>query len=100
MIKRLQENWDNIHFDSAPPVMANGGSREKSLRFAHDVYVKHTWSPIEYFRSDKRFIRERRRMMQLENSGFVNSIKRELNEYKRDEMAVHIDSAKFTHFFV
>lgn len=100
MIKRLQESWDNVHFDSAPPVMTNEGSREKSLRFAHDIYIKDTWSPIEYFRSDKRFIRERRRMMQLENSGFVNSIKKELNEYKRNEMAVHIDSAKFTHFFV
>ncbi|GAV47476.1 hypothetical protein ZYGR_0H03190 [Zygosaccharomyces rouxii] len=100
IIKRLQKNWDNVHFDSAPPLTTNGGAREKSLRFAQDVYVKDTWSPVEYFRSDKLFIKERRRMMQLENSGFVNSIKRELNEYKRDEMAVHIDSAKFTHFFV
>lgn len=100
LIKRLQENWNDIRFDSAPPSTTNEGFHDKSLRFAQDVYVKDTWAPVEYHRSDKLFIKDRRRMMRLENSGFINSIKRELNEYKRNEMAVHIDSANFTHFFV
>lgn len=100
LIKRLQENWGTIHFDSTPPVATSEGVREKSLRFAEDVYVKDTWSPEDYLRSDKNFIKDRRRMMQLENSGFIQSIKLELNEYKRHEMPVHCDSTKFTHFFV
>ncbi|AQZ17908.1 AFR1 (YDR085C) and YER158C [Zygosaccharomyces parabailii] len=100
LIKRLQKNWGTIHFDSTPPVATNEGVREKSLRFAEDVYVKDTWSPEDYLRSDKNFIKDRRRMMQLENSGFIQSIKLELNEYKRHEMPVHCDSTKFTHFFV
>lgn len=100
LIKRLQENWNAIHFDSMPPVTTNGLIHKKSLRFAQDIYVKDTWSPQDYHRSDKNFIKDRRRMMQLENSGFINAIKRELNEYKRHEMTVHGESTKFTHFFV
>lgn len=104
LIRRLYQDWKVVHLDETFPVSstkeAKDVSQNKRLRFAQEIYVNDTWSPLDYQRSDKRFIKNRRRMMQLENEGFIRAIKVELNEYKKTEMVVHQDSVRFTHLFL
>lgn len=103
LIKRLFRDWKTVHVDIRTPSPVESIPQQpdgKELRFADEVYVNDTWSPSVYERSDKRFIKNRRRMMQLENLGFIHAIKIELNEFKRNDMVVHQESVRFTHFFL
>lgn len=101
LIKRLYRDWKVVQIDkSFHEVDVKAAPGKKGLRFADEIYVNDTWSKFDYQRSDKRFIKNRRRMMQLENEGFIRDIKVELNEYKRSEMHVHQESVRFTHFFL
>ncbi|QLL34943.1 hypothetical protein HG536_0H03180 [Torulaspora globosa] len=101
LIKRLYQDWKVVHLDET---LHKGDGKavlgEKRLRFADEIYVNDTWSQYDYQRSDKRFIKNRRRMMQLEKGGFIQAIKVELNEFKRNEMVVHQESVRFTHLFL
>lgn len=98
LIARLYRDWEFVHLDACIQMRRNL-LEDKQLRFAHDVYVKDTWCAADYERSDRKFIRNRRRTMQLKDQGFIESIKLELNEYKKNDMIIHQESAHFTHFF-
>ncbi|CCD24261.1 uncharacterized protein NDAI_0C06020 [Naumovozyma dairenensis CBS 421] len=80
---------------------ANNG--KKSLRFATTISLMQTYSPLEYERggleptSDKSPYGDK--VVFLKDYGFINEIKLEINEFKRNEMNVHHDSSKFTHYF-
>lgn len=103
LLERLNQEWTLVHLDqSIKSSLGQGVSmlKNRQLRFSGSIYVNDTWSPHEYERCDKKFIKNRRRMMQLENERFVQAIKFELNEYKRNDMIVHQDSAQYTHFFL
>lgn len=103
LLRRLYRDWKTVHIDSTHSPSAESKVLDpdlKALRFSGDIYVNDTWSPLEYQRSDKRFIKNRRRMMQLENEGFIQEIKVELNEFKRCDMIVHEESVQFTHYFL
>lgn len=98
LIDRLYREWKVVHLDAS--IQSKKALLEdKELRFGEDIYVNDTWSPIDYERSDKKFIRNRRRLMQLKDKGFIETIKSELNEYKRNDMIVHQESTQYTHFF-
>lgn len=100
LIKRLYQDWKVVHLDETLHKDDTKGTiEEKRLRFADEIYVNDTWSQYDYQRSDKGFIKNRRRMMQLEKGGFIQAIKIELNEFKRNEMVVHQESVRFTHLF-
>ncbi|QLQ82064.1 hypothetical protein HG537_0G03190 [Torulaspora globosa] len=100
LIKRLYQDWKVVHLDEAlHKDDTKAAFAEKRLRFADEIYVNDTWSQYDYQRSDKRFIKNRRRMMQLEKGAFIQAIKLELNEFKRNEMVVHQESVRFTHLF-
>lgn len=103
LLRRLYRDWKAVHIDDTHSPFAEVkplDSKLKTLRFSGDIYVNDTWSPLEYQRSDKKFIKNRRRMMQLENEGFIQEIKIELNEFKRSDMIVHEESVQFTHYFL
>lgn len=98
LIARLYQDWKIVHLDASVQTQKHF-LKDKELRFGQDIYVNDTWSATDYERSDKRFIRNRRRLMQLKDKGFIEAVKIELNEFKKNEMKVHMESTQFTHFF-
>ena len=66
-------------------------SPKKTFRFNEQVLVGETWPKMEYERKSHF-------MLQL-TPHKAYQIKKELNDFKRDEMAVHEDSRCYTHFF-
>ncbi|SCU85778.1 LANO_0C05314g1_1 [Lachancea nothofagi CBS 11611] len=97
----LQQDWEFVHYDAVVSISSpREHSAAKKLRFGHAVYVKDTHAAGDYERSDKKFIRARRRMMQTKNMAFIDAVKNQLNEFKRGEMKVHGDSLQNTHYFL
>ncbi|AET41061.1 uncharacterized protein Ecym_7215 [Eremothecium cymbalariae DBVPG len=80
---------------------SNSQKSVKRLEFAEEIYVNDTYSHWEYRRSDKRFLKERKQLMtSMQGLPFVQSVKWELNEFKRNEMLVHPESKQNTQFFI
>jgi hypothetical protein len=79
--------------DSPPRDLPTPPSRSpmKSFRFDEQVLVGETWPKAEYERKSHT-------MLQL-TPHKAYQIKKELNDFKRDEMAVHEDSRCYTHYF-
>ncbi|SCV00449.1 LAME_0G09802g1_1 [Lachancea meyersii CBS 8951] len=101
----LKRDWKNIYYDTVITIVdvdqePISGVQTKKLRFGHAVYVKDTYAAGDYERSDKRFIRARRRMMQTHDTAFIDAVKHQLNEFKKEEMKVHGESLKNTHYFL
>ncbi|CEP63314.1 Afr1p LALA0_S07e07316g [Lachancea lanzarotensis] len=101
----LKRDWENVHYDTVIALVTvheqpNKGIIPKRLRFGQSVYVKDTYAASDYERSDKKFIRARRRMMQTQNMTFIQAVKHQLNEFKKEEMMVHNESLKNTHYFL
>ncbi|KAL3236654.1 uncharacterized protein RNJ42_01748 [Nakaseomyces bracarensis] len=80
----------------------------KRIRFSNEVYLTDTWAPEVYERSDEIFLEnfievESSRPQGNESSANTTTqkpeIKREINEFKRNEMVVHESSRKMTHFY-
>ncbi|AMD22239.1 HGL101Cp [Eremothecium sinecaudum] len=119
ILNNLQVNWKTVHINvtmprqncsstssisiSSPTDSATSEKSDKShkrLEFADDIYVNDTYSHLEYRRSDKNFLKERRQlMMSIKGLSFVHSVKAELNEYKKYEMQVHPESKQNTQLF-
>ncbi|CAD6621629.1 XXYS1_4_G0005180.mRNA.1.CDS.1 [Saccharomyces cerevisiae] len=104
---------------SPTPAPSSGSSKSKnavkSLRFADEIYVNDTWSAADYCRCDNTFLNNfsKGKSQDITNpSTFVGNnlsstknisnieIKMEVNEFKRKEMRVHQDSAKYTHYYL
>ncbi|SCU90482.1 LADA_0F04390g1_1 [Lachancea dasiensis] len=97
----LKKDWEFIHYDAVISAsLSEDKAAVKKLRFGHAIYVKDTYASQEYERSDKKFIRGRRRMMQTQNMAFIDAVKSQLNEFKKSEMKVHGDSVQNTHYFL
>lgn len=99
LARNLQRDWEFVHFD-ATVSSTSLSSEPKKLRFGHSVYVRDTYAADEYERSDKKFIRNRRKMMQTQNMAYIDAVKTQLNQFKRSEMKVHGASLHNTHFFL
>ena len=110
IMEHLRQNWKAVHDDSVIPSTTANRNKEsstassssssslmKKCRFNDEIYVKDTFSALEYARSDKGFLENRR---QLLKSIFIDGIKMELNEFKKREMLVHPNSTQYTHFFL
>ena len=110
IMEHLRQNWKAVHDDSVIPSTTANRNKEsstassssssslmKKCRFNDEIYVKDTFSALEYARSDKGFLENRR---QLLKSRFIDGIKMELNEFKKREMLVHPNSTQYTHFFL
>ncbi|SCU87434.1 LAFA_0E06700g1_1 [Lachancea sp. 'fantastica'] len=101
----LKREWENVYYDTVIAIVAVHQQpvkevQPKKLRFGQAVYVKDTYAANDYERSDKKFIRARRRMMQTQNMAFIQAVKHQLNDFKREEMKVHNESLKNTHYFL
>ncbi|CCK71232.1 uncharacterized protein KNAG_0G01740 [Huiozyma naganishii CBS 8797] len=126
LLDRLHRQWDVVHeggtsvpstassqnsiMSSRPQTESTGGSSQggkRSVMFASDIYVRDTFSPEEYNRMDEEANEAERQNSSLygdkvvydEKYGFVNEVKFELNQFKKNEMLVHYDSIQFTQFF-
>lgn len=103
LMQNLHRDWETVHVNCKMQSTSSGRSVKDgctSIRFANAIYVNDTYSPAEYERSDKKFIKNRRRMMQMQNMAYIKAVKVELNEYKRRDMVVHVDSVSNTHYFI
>ncbi|EHN02654.1 YER158C-like protein [Saccharomyces cerevisiae x Saccharomyces kudriavzevii VIN7] len=104
---------------SPTPIPSSRSSKSKSaiksLRFADEIYVNDTWSPADYCRCDNTFLDNFSKVKiqdVVSTSSFIGNnlsstknisnieIKMEVNEFKRKEMRVHQESARFTHFYL
>lgn len=99
LIQRLELQFDNIilidaHDQVRPPHYIHCN---KQVRFAPDIYVTETWDFSEYPRQNPFFQAEHK--SQLNNIQYLETVKRELNQYKSTEMSVHAESQQFTQFF-
>ncbi|QHS72944.1 uncharacterized protein SPAR_E02330 [Saccharomyces paradoxus] len=109
----------SISSSSPTPAPSSGSSKSKntvkSLRFAEEIYVNDTWSAVDYCRCDNTFLNNfsKVKSQDIANpSTFVGNnlsstknisnieIKLEVNEFKRKEMRVHQDSARYTHYYL
>ncbi|CUS22576.1 LAQU0S06e01178g1_1 [Lachancea quebecensis] len=99
LARNLQRDWEFVHYDATVD-SSSLSSEPKKLRFGHSVYVRDTYAADEYERSDKKFIRNRRKMMQTQNMAYIDAVKTQLNQFKRSEMKVHGASLHNTHFFL
>lgn len=95
----LQRDWESVYYD-AVVATSTDVTAGKKLRFSTAVYVKDTYAAAEYERSDKKFIRTRRRMMQTKNMAYIEAVKSQLNQFKKGEMKVHGASIHNTHYFL
>ncbi|SCV03895.1 LAMI_0H11804g1_1 [Lachancea mirantina] len=102
LLQDLYRDWHVVHLNcnvtSLRPSIRDK-TLPKSVRFGDSVFVNDTYAAADYERSDKTFIKMRRKIMQKNSANFVSAIKLELNEFKRNEMPVHEDSSGNTHFF-
>ncbi|SMN21682.1 similar to Saccharomyces cerevisiae YER158C Protein of unknown function, has similarity to Afr1p [Maudiozyma saulgeensis] len=125
ILQRLEKQWDTVHLNtsinnsiSTPTIHSTsfGSSLSISLndsldidenennqlknnrhvKFATGVYVDETFSGLEYERADSEDDGKGDSGVSNFNN---NSIKAEVNQYKRNEMFVHPDSRRNTHFF-
>lgn len=123
LLDRLSKEWGTVHLNSLDNNRnglvhsisilsgeADSETIEKRVKFANSIYVGETFSPEEYVRTDVSLDTATKtyngseslygdNVIYSQEYGFVNEIKFELNEFKRQEMSVHMDSMKFTHFF-
>lgn len=104
ILQKLYQDWEVVHVNSEikPSVSSSEtvARSKRSVCFSNEIYVNDTFASWEYPRSDKKFIKTRRRMMQTKNMSFITAVKFELNEFKKNEMEVHESSAGNTHIFV
>ena len=105
LIERLEESWDVVNVNSSisilnDPIIDSYISKEKrSVSFAKEIFVNDTYSPEEYHRADPENITKKdRKMVFDEEFGFIDEVKYELNQYKRKEMLIHVDSIQFIQF--
>jgi len=119
ILQRLEKQWDTVHLNtsfnnsiSTPTLHSTsfGSSLSISLndslddthstmdhvRFASEIYVDETYSGLDYERADPEDDGKGDSGVSNFNN---NSIKLEVNHYKRNEMFVHPDSRRNTHFF-
>lgn len=98
-MKRISQKWENVVVDEVPKSTNFTNSAEKKLKFSNDVYVTNTYTVHEYQRCDINYLETKTQMVSDSTGDFVNSLKIELNEYKRTEMIIHVDSIDNTHFY-
>ncbi|KAG0669343.1 hypothetical protein C6P45_003868 [Maudiozyma exigua] len=77
---------------------ANTKSSRKTVQFTEQVYLTNTYSVTDYERKDILF-KKRMAMLMQGDRQFFDSVKKELNHYKRHEMPVHQDMRSYTQFF-
>lgn len=70
---------------------------KRNVRFSSEVYISKVSTKEEYDRCDHIFLQNRQL---LNNPGFVDAIKWEINEFKKNEMVVNKDSVNYTQFFM
>lgn len=129
-LKRLYQDWEKVTINkpkikiltstsvnsstsstSLPSSLNTGYSSatssstaSKSLRFAKEITISETYSPFEYLRADPDTSTTKSlygdNLVYLKGHGFINEIKFEINQYKRNEMSVHEMSNVNTHYFV
>lgn len=109
----------SISSSSPTPALSSMSSKSKnaakSLRFANEIYVNETWSPVDYCRCDNSFLDNfsKVKSQDIANpSAFTGNnfsstknisnieIKMEVNEFKRREMRVHQNSTRYTHYYL
>ncbi|CCF56542.1 hypothetical protein KAFR_0B02440 [Kazachstania africana CBS 2517] len=72
----------------------------KAVRFSDKVHVHETFSFSDYERTGSvTNINKKDTFYDKANSFKIREIRDEVNQYKRNEMMVHVDSVKYTHFF-
>lgn len=102
IVKRLQAQFDTVLFDNVHSALSHVSSNDsnvKTVRFANEVYLTDTYSPFDYERRDHKFREKMVNLMQGSNLIFFENVKRELNEYKRNEMIIHEQMTQYTQFF-
>ncbi|CAI1963081.1 hypothetical protein SEUBUCD650_0E02490 [Saccharomyces eubayanus] len=109
----------SLSSSSPTPVLSSMSSKSKnaskSLRFADEIYVNETWSPIDYCRCDNFFLDNFSKVKSQDmanpstftGNNFSSTknisnveIKMEVNEFKRREMRVHQNSTRYTHYYL
>lgn len=103
-INRLNMDFENVIVnDTVNDIKANYSIfrpqyiSKRTVRFASNVYISKVATKEEYDRCDHTF-RQNRQL--LNNPEFVDSIKWEINEFKKNEMVVNSDSINYTQFFM
>ncbi|CAL9730115.1 hypothetical protein MOUN0_I06986 [Monosporozyma unispora] len=103
-INRLNMDFENvIVYDTVNEIKNNYSIPQPqyiykhNVRFASNVYISKVATKEEYDRCDHIFLRNRQL---LNNPDFVDSIKWEINEFKKNEMVVNKNSIQFTQFFM
>ena len=111
IIRRLQNEFGIVLIDEKPICNAyvsenqisilkstTNSSTSKTVQFTNKVYLTNTYSVTDYERKDELFKRRMAMLMQGDRL-FFDSVKKELNHYKRHEMPVHQDMRSYTQFF-
>ncbi|KAK5963415.1 uncharacterized protein PWA37_004541 [Arxiozyma heterogenica] len=105
LIERLEKSWDIVNVDSPISILNDSiigsyiSKENRSVSFATEIFVNDTYSSEEYHRADPDTLTDKDRKMVFDNEfGFIDEVKYELNQYKRKEMLIHIDSIKFIQF--
>ena len=111
IIKRLKNEFGVVLIDERPICNAyiSGNqisilkstahsSTSKTVQFTNQVYLTNTYSVTDYERKDILF-KKRMAMLMQGDRLFFDSVKKELNHYKRHEMPVHQDMRSYTQFF-
>lgn len=107
-ITRLYSDFENVVVFETARESSTGqcrGNEERSrhndpstVKFSTAVHVNRVETREEYDRCDRNFLRNRDLL--LNSTEFLDSIKWEINEFKRCEMVVHRDSVQYTQLFL
>lgn len=112
LIERLETQWGKVYF---PSVMVNDQQPRNTnhtgkVQFDDVIFVNDTYSQDDYDRTDYYLEDEEddeedeenpnndKKLVYDEEFGFIDHIKHELNQFKRNEMLVHIESTKYIQF--
>ena len=105
LVQRLEKSWDIVNVNSSisilnDSIIASYISKEnRNVSFATEIFVNDTYSSEEYHRADPDTPTKKDRKLVFDNEfGFIDEVKYELNQYKRKEMLIHIDSIQFVQF--
>lgn len=123
LLNNLKQRWKIVHINESMPRVSSSSSNStqgsyhstsemrespvsinrssKRLEFSDDIYVNNTYSHLEFRRCDRDFLKERNQLVtSVDGLPFVQSVKCELNTYKKDEMTIHPESAQNIQFFI
>ena len=105
LIDRLQNQWEIIHQDIpisqiVQDSIIDSYMPKSKVSFGNEIFVNETYSAEEYDRADpEEIIPVKDRKLVFDNEfGFIDEVKYEVNQYKRNEMMIHMDSIKFVQF--